>query len=138
MKVLFYYNAQNRLNETIQMVLRAFSKQKSAYIFSDSDDFLNALDRALWEQALFLPHVFSNDANAAFTPYVLSNRLTDLKKEQPLIFLPFNEITIDNLARFSFIYEIMDNDEQTKNYGRLRVENYKKSGFSVQYHNLIQ
>ena len=138
MKVLYYFNAQNRLNETIQTVLRAYSRQKSAYIFSDSVDFLNQLNRALWEQLLFLPHVFANDKNADFTPYILSNHLDDFKKNQPLIFLPFNEIKIDGLERFPFVYEIMDNDENTKNYGRARVQNYKKCGFSIQFHNLLE
>ena len=138
MKVLYYFNAKNRLNETIQTILRAFSRQKSAYIFSDSDNFLNQLNRALWEQALFLPHVFANDKNADFTPYLLSNNLNDFKTPQPLLFLPFNEIKIDGLERFPFVYEIMDNDETIKNYGRARVQNYKNARFDVQFINLLQ
>ena len=68
----------------------------------------------------------------------MSNHLDDFKKNQPLIFLPFNEIKIDGLERFPFVYEIMDNDENTKNYGRARVQNYKKCGFSIQFHNLLE
>ena len=137
MKVLFYYNAQNRLEAAIQTILRAFSKKKSAHIFSDSDDFLNQINRALWEKSPFLPHVFAGDANADSTPYLLSNNLAAFKTPQPLIFLPCSEIAIDGLAHFPFVYEIIDFDENIKNWGRQRVSEYKKFGFEVQYHNLM-
>lgn len=139
MKVLFYYNAHNRLNACIEMIVRAHSKNKNAFIFSNHLHFLNDLNHQLWKKELFIPHLFAHEIDSENTPFVLSDDLNLFKKQQALIFLPFEsfEFSLDSIEHFPFVYEIIDHDEKTKELGRMRANLYKKEGFSVQYINLM-
>ncbi len=139
MKVLFYYNAQNRLDSAIELILRAHSKEKSTFIFSNSLSFLNDLNQKLWEKPLFLPHLFIDEKDAQKTPFLLSDNLKKLTPEKPLIFIPFPpfDFVVEDLTPFPFVYEIVDGDEENKKSARLRTKEYKKQGFSVQYFDLM-
>ncbi|MDX1574268.1 MAG: DNA polymerase III subunit chi [Methylophaga sp.] len=140
-RVSFYILKSQDIHSRQQIACRlaekAWREGHQVFIYTENAQQSAAMDEALWtfRPESFVPHQILESANTVAAPVLISHdntpppRLMDvlinLNAEQPMFF-----------SQFERLAEIIDDDEQVKQYGRQRYKFYQDRGYPLETHHL--
>ena len=140
-RVSFYILKSQDIHSRQQIACRlaekAWREGHQVFIYTENAQQSAAMDEALWtfRPESFVPHQILESANTIAAPVLISHdntpppRLMDvlinLNAEQPMFF-----------SQFERLAEIIDDDEQVKQYGRQRYKFYQDRGYPLETHHL--
>ena len=128
----FRSNVPDKLAYVCVLVRKARAADCNVVVFNEDRAQLHALDELLWtfSEQEFLPHVMADDANAAYTPVLLTaNDQAELPHRQVLINMSGK--TPENFAQFDRMLEVISNDANDLAAGRERYRFYKQRGYPL-------
>lgn len=131
MTINFYYGASN-LNQMVAYLWTHYGNGASSmFVLCINDAMCEALDRALWELPIFLPHgvQYSPEANGA--PICLG---TTLPSSLPPILLNLSLTPLDHLAETTQLLELVSADSEALTAARQVAKRYKQNGCTVNFH----
>ncbi len=140
-RVSFYILKSQDIHSRQQIACRlaekAWREGHQVFIYTENAQQSAAMDEALWtfRPESFVPHQILESGNTVAAPVLISHdntpppRLMDvlinLNAEQPMFF-----------SQFERLAEIIDDDEQVKQYGRQRYKFYQDRGYPLETHHL--
>lgn len=113
---------------------KAWKLGNRVWIRTGSDDDSRIIDDLLWsfDDRSFLPHAKQGDGNDTETPVFIGTQPPESDYEL-LINLAQNVAEQPSCQR---IAEILNEDPQIKQQGRLRYANYDKNNYTLKHHNI--
>ncbi|MGS0757028.1 DNA polymerase III subunit chi [Roseateles sp. GG27B] len=137
-RVSFYTAVPERLAYVCRLLRKA--QQTGAHIgVCGSATLLERLDKALWtfEATEFVPHLrlqagAAADSRSAFTTILLSEHCEALPHREVLLNLGM--AIPENFEQFERVLEVVSNDPEQVDAGRLRFRQYKQLGLAVSHH----
>ncbi len=137
-KIFFYHNAPDRLAAAVSLIGRVARQKKPILVYAPDEAFASALDRQLWinPPTGFIPHVRENSALSAETPVVIASNTENTTQNERLLNLSAE--VPPGFSRFTSVIELIDQDETTRQAGRMRVRFYKDRGYEVQFFDLAE
>ena len=144
-RVDFYHlpddNPRKLLLFTCRLTEKAWKLGNRIFILCGNDREYQQLDQLLWSwrDTGFLPHAPSTAAHAADTPVLLGEQLP-ADADFDLVINPGADIhtQIDSLTPHTRrIAEIIDQNPNRKQTGRLRYSYYDKNNYPIEYHEIL-
>jgi DNA polymerase-3 subunit chi len=123
-----------------KLIEKTYRSGQFCYVYTDTLQQCQQLDDQLWtfRKNSFIPHQIYDGTDNKTPDYeqtVLIGTHTAPEKWQKLIFNLSSKYP-DNLAKTERILEILDQNEELKQAGRLRFRQYNKDGFNTTTHNM--
>ena len=133
-KIAFHTNITDKSLYVCRLVRKANAAKCRIVVLQNDPAQLLALDETLWTFAdtSFLPHVFSDDPNAARTPIVLAKDVDQEFPHYELLINLSNQVPA-NFARFDRLIEIITTDQDDKLAGRQRYKTYQQAGYTPEH-----
>ncbi len=131
-KVDFYTGSADKLHSACQLSQRALQNNLRVFVHTPSENLAQQLDKMLWHipHTSFMPHCFSQDAEAVTAPIVLgwdeNFPHSDLLISLDLQVLPF-------FSRFDRLIEIVGATEEEVALGRERYTFYRERGYEIRH-----
>lgn len=141
-RITFYSQVDNRLTFAYRLVRKAYVKQIAMTIWGPMT-ILEEFSQFLWknEALSFIPHCYSDSANAAATPIILkadsSNHsdVTDTTYHTHYdLLLNLGTSLPSQFARFDRLFEILDCKPEVVRAGRERYRFYRDHGYGIDHH----
>ncbi len=139
-QVDFYILNNNRPPEmlTCQLAHKANEQGLKVQILARDEAMARAIDERLWtfNDISFIPHALVDSSDSDSVPVLISwtqpapshsDVLMNLRRECPA-----------DPERFSRIIEIVETDEESRQYGRERFRNYRNRGYDPGTHTIDQ
>ena len=128
---------QQRLSFICKLVEKIYRNGQKIYILTDSEIKSRQLDDLLWtfRAGSFIPHqIFSGAPPSAETPVLIGSQNAPEEWQSTLINL--SEKLPDNIHQSERIMEILDNNETTRQAGRIRYRDYQRQHCDIATHKL--
>jgi DNA polymerase-3 subunit chi len=135
-KIDFYTGSKNKLHTACQLSYKAMQNGVRVMLGSPDRATSQALDKLLWEYPAnaFIPHCFSDGAEAEKVPVVINHENEKFPDYQLLISL--HTQTVGFFSRFERVIEIVGADEDDSRMGRARFKFYKDRGYEIRHFDL--
>ncbi|MDT8310857.1 MAG: DNA polymerase III subunit chi [Methylophaga sp.] len=140
-RVSFYIlksqDPQSRQQVACRLAEKAWREGHQVFIYTENAEQSAEMYNALWvfRPESFVPHQIMAEASTVMAPVLISHdhtpppRLMDvlinLNAEQPMFF-----------SQFERLAEIIDDDDQVKQYGRQRYKFYQDRGYHLDTHHI--
>jgi DNA polymerase-3 subunit chi len=130
-QIAFHTNVRDKTDYICRLIRKANASACRIIVLHDDAELCRQLDEALWtfSDVSFLPHVLADDIHAEQTPIILAH--VDSKN------FPHHELLINlsqtvpnTTAQFERVIEIVSQENEDKQAGRLRYKQYQQLGFS--------
>ena len=130
-RIDFYFNVGNKALALAELVQSAFNKRRQVTICVADERSAAAVSKNLWENqpTSFLPNVAANHAAAAYTHVVIHWAEMALHHDELLINLRLEQP--DFFSRFTYLIELVGDDEQDKIAARARFKFYRDRGYEI-------
>jgi DNA polymerase-3 subunit chi len=135
-EVLFYTNAEDKLQTACTLVNKAFARGMRVMLFTPDSALTERVGKLLWTTPAtgFLPHCRSGDRLAARTPVIVDHIPEPLIHDQVLVNLC--ESTPPFFSRFQRLVEIVGNEQADREAARVRFRFYRDRGYEIRTHQL--
>ncbi len=129
-------SAGSRHDFTCRLTDKAFGQGRRIYIYTDTQAEAAQLDRLLWtfRENSFIPHGVARLTDASLTPVLLGNEPPGAEQEDVLINLAAQVPAF--FSRFSRVAEIISDEQDIKQAGRIRYKFYKDRGYPLKTHDM--
>ncbi len=137
----FYILPTDTLSErylfACKLIEKAYRSGQFCYVYTDSYQQSQQLDDQLWtfRENSFIPHQIYEENIPKYERTILVGTKEAPKQWQKLIFNLSSKYP-DNLDQAERVLEILDNNEELKQSGRLRFRQYTQEGFKMTTHNM--
>lgn len=138
-RVDFAFGAPDRLRMACDVVRKHYEKGRRLVVYSSDASLLQRFDLMLWgfEATAFVPHVLADDALAAQTPVLLTDKEFDPAGSDPAPWLLNLDAHCPPAAdRYERILEIVSHDESSVQAARERWRRYKSEGYDLHAHDV--
>lgn len=138
-RVDFYLLAGNNLNSVRQFCCRLTEKAwklgHRVWIRTNDTNETRQLDDLLWtySDGSFLPHARADDDEATYAPVIIGDQTPDNNFD---LLINLARDVPDHAGHFQRIAEILNDDEQLKQQGRLRYLYYDKNNYTLHHHTI--
>ncbi|MCK5890040.1 MAG: DNA polymerase III subunit chi [Methylococcales bacterium] len=135
--ILPTHSLADRFFFACKLIEKAYKSGQFCYVYTDSLQQSQRLDNQLWtfRENSFIPHQIYDDVLPEYEKTILIGTQPAPKQWQTLIF-NLSSNTPDHLDQADRVLEILDNDEEKKQAGRLRFRQYKQDGFTMVSHQI--
>lgn len=138
-RIKFYSNVADKQSLLIRLLESALLKQRQVTVFTEDVNSAMVVSDCLWqnEPTTFLPHVMAHHTQAIKTPIIIACKKnamgqTDLAIQDALLInLTMQEPAF--FSRFTYLIEMVGNDEQDKLSARQRYKFYRDRGYEIQH-----
>ena len=135
-EVLFYANADNKLQTACTLTAKALARGMRVMLFTPDSATTERLSKLIWSAPAtgFVPHCRSADRLAPVTPVIVDHVAEPLIHDQVLVNLC--ELTPPFFSRFQRLVEIVGTEEVDRAAARARFRFYRDRGYEIRTHNL--
>lgn len=135
-RIDFYTNVADRLQTACTLCGKAVARQMRVLVLTADAESTDRMDRLLWTHPPvgFLPHVRAGHRLAAVTPIVVDHDPGTLERDDLLLNL--RPDTPELFSRFQRVIEIVGQDDEETQAGRLRYRFYRDRGYEITHHDL--
>jgi len=135
-EVLFYANADNKLQTACTLTAKALARGMRVMLFTPDSATTERLSKLIWSAPAtgFVPHCRSADRLAPVTPVIVDHVAEPLIHDQVLVNLC--ERTPPFFSRFQRLVEIVGTEEVDRAAARARFRFYRDRGYEIRTHNL--
>ena len=135
-RIDFHSNVADKIRYTCRLVRKARNQAKAQplVILLENREQLNQLDNELWvfSDIDFIPHVSADHPLAAKTPVLLTDS-EQIKLPNYPILINLSRNTPAQFARYERVFEIISQDPQDAQAGRVRYGFYKQHGHTLNH-----
>jgi len=135
-EVLFYSNAENKLQTACTLTAKALARGMRVMLFTPDSATTDRLSKLIWSAPAtgFVPHCRSTDRLAPVTPVIVDHVAEPLIHDQVLVNLC--DQTPPFFSRFQRLVEIVGTEEVDREAARTRFRFYRDRGYEIRTHNL--
>jgi len=135
-EVLFYANADNKLQTACTLTAKALGRGMRVMLFTPDSATTERLSKLIWSAPAtgFVPHCRSADRLAPVTPVIVDHVAEPLIHDQVLVNLC--ELTPPFFSRFQRLVEIVGTEEVDLEAARARFRFYRDRGYEIRTHDL--
>jgi DNA polymerase-3 subunit chi len=135
-EVLFYANADNKLQTACTLTVKALARGMRVMLFTPDSATTERLSKLIWSAPAtgFVPHCRSADRLAPVTPVIVDHVAEPLIHDEVLVNLC--ELTPPFFSRFHRLVEIVGTEEVDREAARARFRFYRDRGYEIRTHNL--
>lgn len=135
-EVLFYTNADNKLQTACTLTAKALARDMRVLLLTPDATVTERLSKLLWSVPAtgFVPHCRSADRLAPVTPVIVDHEAQPLLHDQVLVNLC--DQTPVFFSRFQRLVEIVGIDDPDREAARLRFRFYRDRGYQIRTHQL--
>ncbi|HIF53652.1 MAG: DNA polymerase III subunit chi [Methylococcales bacterium] len=128
---------QDRHLFACRLIERAYRDQQFCYVYTDNHQQSLQLDNHLWtfKPGSFIPHQILEEKPPAFEQSILIGTRSAPDKWQNII-VNLSSHFPENISQVDRILEILDNNEEIKQAGRVRYKQYQQAGLNISTHTL--
>jgi DNA polymerase III subunit chi len=135
-EVLFYTNADNKLQTACTLTAKALARGMRVLLFTPDSATTERLSKLIWSAPAtgFVPHCRSADRLAPVTPVIVDHVAEPMIHDQVLVNLC--ELTPPFFSRFQRLVEIVGTEEVDREAARARFRFYRDRGYEIRTHDL--
>lgn len=131
----FHFHVRNRSLYACKLLKKLYGLKYSVGVWSTDDVFLKRVYDDLWrfEDLTFIPHAWSTEPQAEFSPIVFSTDIGVLSPKKVIVLLD-EAVPADwqhALAGFERVVDIVSTDPQELQNARMRYRIYKAAGIAL-------
>ncbi len=135
-EVLFYSNADNKLQMACTLTVKALARGMRVLLLTPDAATTERLSKLIWSvpSTGFVPHCRSGDPLAPVTPVIVDHVAEPLIHDQVLVNLC--ALTPPFFSRFQRLVEIVGSEASEREAGRARYRFYRDRGYAIRTHQL--
>ena len=135
-EVLFYSNAENKLQTACTLTAKALARGMRVMLFTPDSATTDRLSKLIWSAPAtgFVPHCRSTDRLAPVTPVIVDHVAEPLIHDQVLVNLC--DLTPPFFSRFQRLVEIVGTEAGDREAARARFRFYRDRGYEIRTHDL--
>lgn len=134
--ILSSHLQQERYGFACKLIEKAYRNKRFCYVYTDTLQQSQQLDQQLWtfRAGSFVPHQIYENKTPDYEQTILIGTNPAPENWHNLI-LNLSSNYPENILHTERILEILDNNEDVKQQGRQRYQQYNQAGFDITIHN---
>jgi DNA polymerase III subunit chi len=137
-RIDFHTNINSINDYACRLLRKIFRNQQQAIVYCNDQEQLSVFDQLLWTFSTidFIPHHIAHHQDDNDAPILLihDHDILSSTASSHQILVNLDKEIPPNFSRFERLFEFIDQNENTKNLGRIRYKFYRDRGYPLTTH----